>query len=140
MGNYPLMGPDRFSWGDTSNPPSSHDSDSRLQDLVALCGRGEEAHFTRFISDTCVPMVHQLFRWRPDEITIHSEIKLQRCSSIISTILSSLLPVLSIIVLYQINSMALRLGLIAIFTVVFSLSLALVTSARSVDIFASTTA
>jgi hypothetical protein len=47
---------------------------------------------------------------------------------------------ISIVVLYVINSMRIRLGLVCVFTLIFSFVLALATKARRVEIFAATAA
>jgi hypothetical protein len=54
--------------------------------------------------------------------------------------IASLLPVVSIVVLYLVDSMPKRLGIVAGFTAAFSIALALFTRARRVDIFAATAA
>jgi hypothetical protein len=54
--------------------------------------------------------------------------------------LSSLLPVTSIVVLYVVQSMPKRLGLITIFTAAFSFALTVMTTAKRPEIFAATAA
>ncbi|KAK5046660.1 hypothetical protein LTR84_007421 [Exophiala bonariae] len=61
-------------------------------------------------------------------------------ANIISIVLSSVLPVLSIVVLYIVRNMPTRLGLVALFTAAFSLSVAVLTKARRVDVFTATAA
>ncbi|KAF2187509.1 hypothetical protein K469DRAFT_725452 [Zopfia rhizophila CBS 207.26] len=56
----------------------------------------------------------------------------------LSTILSTLLPTISIFVLYYFKNMPVRLGLIVLFTSLFSLALNLTSKARKVEIFAAT--
>jgi hypothetical protein len=51
-----------------------------------------------------------------------------------------MLPISSIIILYFISSMAARLAIVTLFTALFALSLALVTGAKRVEIFAATSA
>jgi hypothetical protein len=53
---------------------------------------------------------------------------------------AALLPVLSIVVLYVVNSDGLKLGIIVLFSAVFALVLALMTNARRIEIFAATAA
>ena len=60
--------------------------------------------------------------------------------NIIGTVASSLTPMISIIVLYVIQSTRIRLGLVCGFTLLFSLVLALATKARRIEIFAATAA
>jgi len=56
----------------------------------------------------------------------------------VATLMASMLPIVGIIVLYQIKEMPLRLGVIAIFTATFSLCLNLITTATVKDIFQAT--
>jgi hypothetical protein len=65
---------------------------------------------------------------------------LEAPANIISIVLSSVLPVLSIVVLYLIHNMPTRLGLVALFTALFSLSVAILTKAKRVDVFTATAA
>ena len=59
---------------------------------------------------------------------------------VIVTVVASVLPLCSIIVLYVIQANGLRLGLIVIQSVIFSLALCLMTNARMIEIFAATSA
>lgn len=66
--------------------------------------------------------------------------KLLRIADVLSTIISSSLPIASIIALNFIDRMIIRLVAIALFTMTFSLILTIVTSARRIEIFAATAA
>jgi hypothetical protein len=59
---------------------------------------------------------------------------------VISTVISSLLPISSIIILYFVTSQPARLGIILGYTAMFSIALAIFTKARRVEIFAATSA
>lgn len=59
---------------------------------------------------------------------------------LVGTVVASLLPVGSIIVLYFISSMTTRLVIIGVFTAIFSLALGLLTNGRLVEIFSATAA
>jgi hypothetical protein len=59
---------------------------------------------------------------------------------VISTVISSLLPISSIIILYFVTSQPARLGIILGYTALFSIALAIFTKARRVEIFAATSA
>ena len=65
---------------------------------------------------------------------------LDRAARTLNTLLSSLLPTLSIFVLYYVKSPPARLGLILGFTIVFAITLQCVSRARPADIFAATAA
>jgi hypothetical protein len=65
---------------------------------------------------------------------------MRQVSKGVTTILACTFPILSIVVLYLVESMSKRLGVITVLTTLFSLVLVLTTSARTVDIFAATAA
>ncbi len=65
---------------------------------------------------------------------IHSAVNL------VGTVISSLFPVLAIVVLYYVQEMPAKLGSIAGFTGLFSFALRLMTHGSRVEIFAATTA
>lgn len=70
----------------------------------------------------------------------YEESKLATIASIVGTVLASLLPIICILVLYFVRSTLTRLGIMVVFTTLFSTTLAIFTSARRVEIFASTAA
>ena len=63
---------------------------------------------------------------------------LTKVAGILSMILSTLFPTASVIILYSVGNMRIRLALILIFTMLFSISLLLASKARKVEIFAAT--
>ncbi len=77
--------------------------------------------------------------WSANTVS-YSQAGLTRLTSLIGTLLASLLPVASIIVLYSISSNLVRLIVIGLFTAGFSISLKLVTNAKLVDVFTATAA
>jgi hypothetical protein len=58
----------------------------------------------------------------------------------LATTLAALLIVAPVVVLYETSSMRARLGLVATFTVLFSLCVARLTGAKRTDVFAATAA
>jgi hypothetical protein len=64
--------------------------------------------------------------------------KIDRASTLIVTALSTVFPVLTIFILNILNSTNARIGLTALFTLVFALVLANFSSAKRVEIFAAT--
>lgn len=50
------------------------------------------------------------------------------------------MPIAAITILYIVTSMPTRLGLVAIFTVIFTILCGTLTSAKAIEIFAATTA
>ena len=73
-------------------------------------------------------------------IYVYEEKAVIRVADMIGTAISSLLPVLAVIALYSVSEMLTRLGIIALFTVVFALALMVITKAKRVEIFAATAA
>jgi hypothetical protein len=76
-----------------------------------------------------------------DNFTVYSGPWIVRVTSIITTVVACLLPIVAITVLSRIRRMGLILGLIAIFTAVFAVGLVLLSSTSSrVEIFTATAA
>ncbi|KAI9880356.1 MAG: hypothetical protein M1830_003967 [Pleopsidium flavum] len=61
-------------------------------------------------------------------------------ADLVGTVISSLLPISSIMVLYFVKNMLMRLTVVAGFTALFSITLAIVTKARRIEVFAATAA
>lgn len=61
-------------------------------------------------------------------------------AKIIGTLISSLIPIGSTVVLYFVKDMPTRLGIVCLFTAIFSIALSSVTSGTRVEIFAATAA
>lgn len=154
MGNYPLIGRDRNSW-----------SDQNEGDFIALCARHEEDVFSKWFIDKVIPWFHNIAGKRfkvqlapitqscvltasqqtlptepLSEISQYSESHLQTGISILATVVASLLPLVSIIVLNFVSPVNARLGIITIFTALFAFFLALLTQGRRVEIFAAASA
>ena len=70
----------------------------------------------------------------------YDEAPLLMAANSISTVLSSLLPTTSILILYFVKKPLARLAVTMLFTALFSLTLATVAKARRIDVFAATTA
>lgn len=70
----------------------------------------------------------------------YSDSRLMAVSNSIGAIFSSLLPTLVILVLYFVKSMLLRIGLMILFTAIFSIALSVFTEAKKVEIFSATAA
>lgn len=61
-------------------------------------------------------------------------------SNTISAVVSSLLPTMVILVLYFVNRLLVRIGLVIVFTAMFSLALSTFTEANKVENFSATAA
>ncbi|KAN0089867.1 hypothetical protein V8E51_018446 [Hyaloscypha variabilis] len=73
-------------------------------------------------------------------IFLYRDSYFHRIASIVGTLISSLIPICSIVVLYFITDMPMRLIIVGIFTAIFSIALSLMTSGTRVEIFAATAA
>jgi hypothetical protein len=136
MGNLPLIGQDSTLW-ETSEPA----------DLIALqARRAEDPLGTLFLSRVFVWWHHCIghrIKKPADEEAQYFEYEdkyVLRVANIFGSIISSALLVGSIIALYFVENMLIRLGIVAAFTQVFSLVLILATSARKIEVFAATAA
>ena len=73
-------------------------------------------------------------------LTEYKESKITFAASIIVISVAAMLPAISIFALYLVHSMVVRLGVITVFSGLFSASLAVFTRARKVEVFAATAA
>ncbi|KAE9367123.1 hypothetical protein N431DRAFT_350598 [Stipitochalara longipes BDJ] len=136
MGNLPLIGQDSTLW-EASEPP----------DLIAIrARRAEDPLGTLFLSRVFLwwhNCIGHRIKKPADEETRYFEYEdryVLRVANIFGSIISSALLVRSIVVLYFVDSILIRLGIVAAFTQVFSLVLILATNARKIEVFAATAA
>lgn len=142
MGNYSLVGADRNVWGDLDDPISP------TTDLISLAASSNNDLFTHWFLEKILPVVHRFRVWgeRKSEGDLESgtvsykEESIQRYTSFVSTVVASLLPTVAIIVLFCVESMRVRVGLITVFTTIFTSCLAIFTPGRRGEIFAATSA
>jgi hypothetical protein len=136
MGDFPLIGQDSTLW--ETSPPSK---------LIAIRPRrAEDPIGTLFLSTiflwwhSCIG--HRIKKVVDEEARYfeYEDRHVLRVANVIGSIISSALLVGSIIALYFVDNMLVRLGIVAVFTQVFSLVLILATSARKVEVFAATAA
>lgn len=119
-------------------------------DLVALSKRpGEYDVFTRWIANSVLYIFHRYIgHWlaaqRPNDeeagFSEYDDSRLMAILQVLTTLLSSTLPVVSTVVLYLVKGMPLRLAMIALFVTLFCGVLAIFTNARRVEIFAAAAA
>ncbi|KUJ20684.1 uncharacterized protein LY89DRAFT_579036 [Mollisia scopiformis] len=139
MGNLALIGKDRDTWG-ASDEPLSHN-----MDLLATKSGGDSDAFSTWVSQKLVYWLHNIF-WhrlkRVDDaesgICSYEDKTLQKYTSNITTIVASSLPILAIVVLNCVVAINARLGLMALFTVVFAACLSFFTNATRGEIFIAT--
>jgi hypothetical protein len=70
----------------------------------------------------------------------YKETSILKIARIIETVVASILPLCSVIVLYVLERNAVRLGMIVLFSALFSLALALMTNTTTINIFVATSA
>jgi hypothetical protein len=70
----------------------------------------------------------------------YSNANINKTIDILATMLASMAPLLSTIALFFVHDLGRRLAVLCAFTMMFSMSLAIVTNARRVEIFACTAA
>jgi hypothetical protein len=155
MGSFPLIGRDRDYW--------------KLQngsDLVALWPLKSPDPFSRWFNHAAMPFFHDVIGskfkvrltrlnrghvsdfilQRPvskelgDGIYMYNDQNLRMIARLASTVVASILPLCSVIILYFIRSNGVRLIIIVVLSAFFSLALALMTNARKIEIFAATSA
>jgi len=138
MGNVMLIGDDSDVW-EKFDP----------LELVCLRPRQNDSHLVSFLSTKVVEPYHDLvghFFKKPDSSDIHkrtvhySQAAITRFSAAVGTVVASMLLVGSVVVLYSLKSMEMRLLAIGLFTAGFSLGLCLLTNGRMVEIFSATAA
>ncbi|CAD0086717.1 unnamed protein product, partial [Aureobasidium vineae] len=122
-------------------------TEERESDLVALSKRKQD-HFTKWTAETMIPWLLQKGVTTKTPLPGHEELGLVEwsdasyttASRTISVVTSSLIPSLAIVVLYFIHSLLVRIFVAMGLSFLFSIALALLTSARAAEIFASTAA
>ena len=110
-------------------------------DLFALRGHDTD-RLSEWVVHGILPYYHKHIGWmfkkpdpdRDDSVTYSESYLL----SALVTIISSALIVVPVIVLHAVKSMNVRLGLLALFTVVFSLCVSALTSAKRGEVFVAT--
>ncbi|KAI0120325.1 hypothetical protein F4776DRAFT_249379 [Hypoxylon sp. NC0597] len=140
MGCFPIRGLDYKAW------------EQRLEnDLIAIKPRVPPDPFSKWITNTIFPLYHRVFGvkfhvrkvLRPligDGLYTYEESLLGSIINVITTVVAAVLPLLSIVVLYIVDSDATKLGIIVIFSACFAFVLAVMTSARRIEVFAATAA
>lgn len=142
MGNVYLLGADSDVWEGRFDPA----------ELVCLLSRQSDSVLAGVFTDVLVKWYHRLIGrlfTRPESsdsseiygnTVCYSQENISRLSAVIGTVVASLLLVGSIVVLYSVTSMNIRLIIIGIFTAGFSLGLCLFTNGRMVEVFSASAA
>ncbi|KAL1600692.1 hypothetical protein SLS60_007080 [Paraconiothyrium brasiliense] len=137
-----LLGPDATIWGSLSEPHS------HSPDLASLRPRKKEDPFSNWVVDNAITKLVRcgcacfLRSSRADMRGIigYEDEKVMQITYWMTSVIASLLPIGSIVILYKVQSMAARLGIIAAFNVLVSLCLSVFTNAKRAEVFAVTAA
>jgi hypothetical protein len=159
-----------FSGNDLNLEEGSVYDDKYSNDLITLTNRsGEDDPFTRLLAGPVFHRLEKIWRHFKvsregtsisKELTTHqkpvpsdaenpaSESNLFHYSDshvlgaidILGTVIASMTPLVSIIILYFVENLGYRLAILCACTLIFSISLTLVTKARRIEIFACTAA
>jgi hypothetical protein len=108
-------------------------------DLVALRNAVEEDMLSKFLQD------HWAFQKRKttdpiDRTTIYKNSHVVRTVATISMIIAAILLISAILSLHFVSNPRAKLGLVAMYTLLFALSVSLLTNARRAEVFAATAA
>ncbi|KAF2193865.1 hypothetical protein K469DRAFT_709321 [Zopfia rhizophila CBS 207.26] len=140
MGPFALNGPDATIWG------SATERKKYSPDLVTLCPRPKEDPFSGWVVEKAIT---NLFRCgcarfkkpsRVHGVIGYEDATILKITYWITSILASLIPIASIIILYCVHSMPARLGIIGGFNVLISICLSAFTNAKRSEVFAVTAA
>lgn len=128
-----ITGVDRNIWGYHGR------SDEHAPDLVSLLSQRNEDFFSKWMTEHVVTRLLQLDKGREADkkrgVVSYESDKVLRWTFAFSTAVASVLPVLSIAILYAVRSQKVRLALIAIFNVALAFAISLLASPRIVDTF-----
>lgn len=134
MGDYPLIGADSNLWNNSSE-----------SDLIAIRARKGDDPFATLFLDKVIRWWHggvgHHFKKPLDVESQYFEYKdknMLRAANVLISLISTAFLLGSILALYFVSNMLIRLGIIAVLTQLFSLTLVLVTNARKVEVFAAT--
>ena len=134
MGDSFLRGPESGTWTGRAS-----------REMVTLAQRQMERDpFSNWFSTRLVDIYDKVWGNRKKEpiagdpdsgIVEYEDTRLAAISNAVGVIFASLVPTVSVLVLYFIKNMLVRIGLLVVFTAVFAAALALFTNARKIEIF-----
>lgn len=130
-----MLGMDRNVWGD----PFDLDQKPEFHDLVAPAAEPPNSSIVNLTLKLLLPLYHKLFGFRLNAkndgtFINYSNTAIVQFSGAIATIYACLLPIASASALFAIESMWLRLGLIAALTAAASFSLIILTVASKREV------
>lgn len=109
------------------------------EDLIKIVPDPNKEVFSRFLGDKFG--FHFLSsKERRKVLGVFPDHRIRRITRVVAVVLSSTLPILSIVILYFVQSTNIHIGLIIVFSVLFSAVVALVSDARNSEVMAATAA
>lgn len=132
----PILGDDLTAWG--SNDPS-WDIEAAAADLVSIREHPQDDTFSRWVGEKGSNWIHKYFNIKPSKRTglrTLYDSPFTKFANAITTIIASVLPSLSITVLYSIKSTWKRIIILAVFNILISVCLTAFTSAKRSEMFA----
>jgi len=139
MGGGELGGLDALFWG------HPHDPENYPPDLVGVCPREPADPFSRWVSENAILLFKcGLGRLKKTDKhhgrRVYYDSTVLRVTSWITSILASLLPIASILILLHLDSLRVKLWVIGGFNVLLSVCLRTLTEAKRAEVFAVTAA
>lgn len=114
-----------------------------LRDMISLSPDPHREAFSRFLANKLGWLFlssKEKQELRQKGFTVGSDRRVRRTTRVVAVVLSSILPVLSIVILYYVHSTNVHIVLIIVFSTLFSGVVALVSDARNVEVMAATAA
>ncbi|KAK4949757.1 hypothetical protein LTR10_011599 [Elasticomyces elasticus] len=142
LGGVYLTGRDRDVWFDGT-------------DLMLLAKQSSSNYFTRWLSDSLAPkyyhatmVVKSCLRKKnkihcPQEdsgIAEYSDTRITTIAQMVGAVLASLLPILAIVALHLVHTTGTRLGLVTVFSAIFSTALWFLNDGKLIEVFSATSA
>ncbi|KAK0509175.1 hypothetical protein JMJ35_008546 [Cladonia borealis] len=137
-----------YGW-DAWEVQNRRDRNTEVDFLVLSSKHRQRDRFERWTGDKLLSIFHRLLGKRfkntfvMDEelgVTEYRDAGISTAADIICTLLAPLLTTIPMFVLYFVKDIEKRLGIIMGFTMIFSISLAMFSSARRIEVFAATSA
>ncbi|CAO2647111.1 Nn.00g080330.m01.CDS01 [Neocucurbitaria sp. VM-36] len=142
----PEMGPLALTGGDSTIWGSKTDRKSHASDLIALRPRAKKDAFSMWAAENTIfnllkcGCTRFMKPSRVHGVVGYEDSTIYRITYWITSVLASLIPIASIVVLYRVQSMPARLAIIAAFNVLVSICLMGFANAKRAEVFAITAA
>ncbi len=142
----PQMGPLAFKGDDATVWGSVADRKSYAPDLITLCPRAKKDAFSTWAAEKAVLL---LFRCgcarfkkpsRVHGVVAYEDTTIYRITYCITSIVATLIPLVSIVVLYCVRPMPARFAIMSAFNVLLSICLMAFANAKRAEVFAITAA